>query len=81
MYCTYCAKEFGEEDRFCSACGGARKLGLSSTNNARAFSSPGPGKAKRLPVSVPESPVTSNSTSPSCASSGSCWCLFRLFPD
>jgi len=24
MYCTYCAKEFAEEDRFCSACGGAR---------------------------------------------------------
>lgn len=25
MFCTYCAKEFGEEDRFCSACGGARQ--------------------------------------------------------
>jgi phage shock protein C len=24
MYCTYCARELGEEDRFCSACGGAR---------------------------------------------------------
>ena len=25
MYCTYCAKEFDEGDRFCSACGGARQ--------------------------------------------------------
>jgi phage shock protein C len=24
MYCTFCAKELAEEDRFCSACGGAR---------------------------------------------------------
>lgn len=25
MFCTYCAKELAEEDRFCSACGGARQ--------------------------------------------------------
>jgi phage shock protein PspC (stress-responsive transcriptional regulator) len=25
MYCTYCARELAEEDRFCSACGGARQ--------------------------------------------------------
>lgn len=25
MYCTYCAKELAEEDRFCSACGGAKE--------------------------------------------------------
>ena len=25
MFCTNCAKEFKEEDRFCSACGGARQ--------------------------------------------------------
>ena len=35
MYCSKCAKEFAEEDRFCSACGGERDFrpGFGSWNN------------------------------------------------
>ena len=45
MYCTYCAKELAEEDRFCSACGGARQTRpFFNERNGVPFSRPREGK-------------------------------------
>ena len=35
MYCTHCAKEFVEADRYCSACGAAREIVRPSFGNRR----------------------------------------------
>jgi phage shock protein C len=45
MYCTYCAKELAEEDRYCSACGGARQIRpFFNERNGVPFSRPREGK-------------------------------------
>ena len=45
MYCTYCARELAEEDRFCSACGGARQARpFFNERNGVPFSRPREGK-------------------------------------
>lgn len=44
MYCTYCAREFAETDRFCSACGGARQSRPFFDHKGVQFSRPRQGK-------------------------------------
>jgi phage shock protein C len=45
MYCTHCAKELAEEDRFCSACGRARQTpGFSQRRDGVRLSRPRDGK-------------------------------------
>ena len=46
MYCTYCAKELAEADRFCSTCGGARQTrsGFCQPREGVRFSRPREGK-------------------------------------
>ena len=45
MYCTYCARELAEADRYCSACGGARQpRPLFNEHKGVPFSRPREGK-------------------------------------
>jgi len=46
MYCTHCAKELREQDRFCSACGAARQeaTGFNRKRDESEFSRPRQGK-------------------------------------